>query len=114
MAAGNNLTHVTDDNFDREVLESKIPVIVDFWAEWCGPCRMIGPIFEELSKEYKGRLKFAKMNVDESREKPMVYGITGIPTMIVFKNGEIADRIVGAMPKGLLKAKIDEILSNID
>ncbi len=90
---------VTDKNFKKEVLESKEPVLVDFWAEWCAPCRMIAPAVAEIAKIYSGRLKVAKLNVDEAPGIAGQYGITGIPTLAVFKNGEMVERIVGAMPK---------------
>jgi len=98
------------ENFDKEVLESDLPVVVDFWAEWCGPCRMIAPIIEELATEYKGQLKVAKLNVDENPDIASRYGIKGIPTLIFFKNGEVIERIIGVQPKETLKTKIDELL----
>ena len=105
------MLELTKDNFDEEVIKSDLPVIVDFWAEWCGPCKMLGPIFEEISKDYEGRLKFAKLNTEHEPEIPGQLGIMGIPTMILFKGGKEIGRLVGALPKEALKAKIDELLS---
>jgi thioredoxin 1 len=105
------LVHLTDATFDQEVLKSDLPVIVDFWAGWCGPCRMVGPIFEELSGEYAGRLKFGKVDVDANPGKSSEYGIRSIPALLVFKNGRVVDTIVGAMPKPALALKIDAALA---
>ena len=101
----------TSANFEKEVLQSEIPVLVDFWAEWCGPCRMIGPIVDELGKELAGQLKVGKLNVDHEGSIAMQYGIRNIPTILVFKNGEIVDKIVGAIPKPMLMNKIQPHLS---
>ena len=98
---------VTDSTFDEEIVNSEIPAIVDFWAEWCGPCKMIAPIFEELSGEYDGKVKFAKMDVDANSDVPVRYGIRGIPTLLIFKGGSPVDQIVGALPKSTLKQRID-------
>jgi len=98
---------VTDSTFDEEIVNSEIPAIVDFWAEWCGPCKMIAPIFEELSGEYDGKVKFAKMDVDANADVPVRYGIRGIPTLLIFKGGSPVDQIVGALPKSTLKQRID-------
>ncbi len=106
MAEGKGLIAVTDDSFQKEVLESTEPTLVDFWASWCGPCKMIGPIFEELSNQYAGQVKFAKVNVDENPKTPATYGVRGIPTIIMFKGGKIVDQIVGAVPKGQLEGLI--------
>jgi thioredoxin len=101
---------VTDGNFQAEVLDSSLPVLVDFWAPWCGPCRMVGPIVEELAKEYQGRLKVGKLNTDESFEIPAMFGIQGIPTLMLFKEGKLVGQQVGAMPKIQLKAFIEQNL----
>ena len=98
--------NVTDSAFQAEVLESDKPVLVDFWAEWCGPCRMIAPSVKEIASEYDGVLKVAKMGVDDNPATPGRYGISGIPTLMLFKNGEVVARIVGAMPKDRLVAQI--------
>ncbi|MFL2746701.1 MAG: thioredoxin [Dehalococcoidia bacterium] len=106
-----NTIPVTDQTFEEEVLKSDIPVLVDFWAEWCGPCKMIAPILEELSTEYEGKIKIAKVDVDSNAEKAGQYGVRGIPTLLIFKSGEPADQVVGAVPKATLKARIDKVLS---
>ena len=100
----------TDQNFKAEVLNSKIPVLVDFWAEWCGPCRMVGPIVEELSKEYEGRVVIGKLNVDHNPGISMKYGIRSIPTLLILKNGEVVEKQVGAVPKAVLVQKLDKQL----
>lgn len=110
MAEGKNLINVTDDNFQKEVLEAEIPTFVDFWASWCGPCRMIAPVFEELSNEYAGKVKFAKVNVDENPKTPSTYGVRGIPTLIMFKGGKAVEQIVGAVPKGQLDGAVKKVL----
>ncbi len=102
---------VTDQSFSTEVLKSPLPVLVDFWAPWCGPCKMIGPIVEELAKEYEGKLKVAKMNVDENTQVPGQYGIMSIPTLYFFKNGEVVKSLVGAQSKDMFKRAIDEVLA---
>ncbi|MBK8612215.1 MAG: thioredoxin [Flavobacteriales bacterium] len=101
----------TDSNFEELVLKSDKPVLVDFWAEWCGPCRMVGPVVEELSKEYDGKAVIGKLNVDNNAQISMKYGIRSIPTLLVFKNGEIVDRAVGAVPKSTLVQKLDSQLA---
>jgi thioredoxin 1 len=101
------IKHVTDDSFGLDVLQADTPVLVDYWAEWCGPCKMIAPILDEVSKSYEGRLQIAKMNVDENREVPGKYGIRGIPTLMLFKGGELAATKVGALSKAQLTAFLD-------
>ena len=106
--AGDNVTHVTDSNFDQEVLKSDLPTLVDFWAPWCGPCKAIGPVIDELAETYSGKIKIAKMNVDENPETPGKFGIRAIPTLIFFKNGEVADQVTGAVGKTQLVALIEK------
>ncbi len=110
MANESSLLHVTDKNFDAEVLKADLPVLVDFWATWCGPCRSISPIVEGLAKEYEGKIKISKLNVDENPATPSQYGVRGIPTLILFKGGKILDQVVGAVPKGKLVAMIEKAL----
>lgn len=100
--AADGVLEVTDANFQTEVLSADLPVIVDFWAAWCGPCRMVGPLMEEIATEYSGQVKVTKLNVDENRDTAGKYGIMSIPTILLFKNGEIAKQVVGAMPKSAL------------
>lgn len=104
------ITHTTDATFDTDVLQPGQPVLVDYWAEWCGPCKMIAPILDEAAKAYDGRLKIAKMNVDENRDVPAKFGIRGIPTLMLFKNGQLAATKVGALSKAQLTAFIDSNL----
>ena len=104
------ITHTSDASFNADVIEAATPVLVDYWAEWCGPCKMIAPILDEVSKDYDGKLRIAKMNVDENRDVPAKYGIRGIPTMILFKDGQIAATKVGALSKAQLTAFIDSHL----
>ncbi len=101
----------TDGNFDQEVLKSDIPVLVDFWAEWCGPCRMVGPIVEEIARDMEGKVSVGKLNVDENPEIPSKYGIRSIPTLMIFKNGELVDKIVGAVPKASITGKLNPHLA---
>ncbi len=108
---GDNVLKVTDSNFDSEVSRSNVPVLVDFWAEWCGPCRLMSPILDELAPLYQGRVKIGKLNVDENQEAPTKFGVMNIPTMILFKDGREAERIVGAMSKTELQRKIDRALA---
>ena len=102
-----HIRYVTDTTFTAEVLQSPLPVLVDYWAEWCGPCRMIAPILDEVSKEYDGRLHVAKLNVDENQQTPQKYGVRGIPTLMLFKNGNIEATKVGALSKSQLTAFLD-------
>ena len=105
-----SMHHFTDGNFKQEVLESKIPVMVDFWANWCGPCKMIGPIVEELAKEYAGKMKIGKLDVDTNPKSASAYGIMSIPNLIFVKNGKVMDQVTGALNKAALKQKIEENL----
>ena len=102
---------VTKDTFEKEVLKNKLPVFVDFWAPWCGPCRIVSPVLERLSSEYTNKLKVAKLNVDDSQEIAAQFDVRGIPCMIIFKNGNEVDRIIGAYPESTLRQKIDLILA---
>ncbi|MEX2639729.1 MAG: thioredoxin, partial [Balneolales bacterium] len=98
---------LTDDSFENEVLQSDQPVLVDFWAEWCGPCRMVGPIVEELAGEYEGKVKIGKVDVDSNPQVSTRYNIRSIPALLIFKNGEVVDQIIGAVPKAELKKQLD-------
>jgi len=100
----------TKENFEKEVLESALPVLVDFWAPWCGPCKMVAPIVKELAEEYSGRLKVGKLNTDDNSTLAERYGIRGIPTLIVFKSGKVVEQLVGALPKSQLQPMIDKHL----
>ncbi len=102
-----NIVHVTDETFEQEVLKSQDPVLVDYWAEWCGPCKMIAPVLEEVADEYAGKLKIAKLNIDDNAETPPKYGIRGIPTLMLFKGGNVEATKVGAVSKSQLSAFID-------
>jgi thioredoxin 1 len=104
------ITHTSDASFNADVIEAGTPVLVDYWAEWCGPCKMIAPILDEVSKDYDGKLRVAKMNVDENRDVPAKYGIRGIPTLMLFKDGQLAATKVGALSKAQLTAFIDSHL----
>ena len=102
-----HIHYVTDANFEAEVLQSATPVLVDYWAEWCGPCKMIAPILDDVSKEYAGKLKVAKLNIDDNQETPAKFGIRGIPTLMLFKDGQLAATKVGALSKAQLTAFLD-------
>lgn len=110
LMEGEILVHVTDQEFEQEILKSEIPALVDFWAPWCGPCHMVAPAVEEIAKKFTGKLKVAKMNVDENRATPGSFGIMSIPTLILFKNGEIIDRITGAVPQSRLEEVVQKAL----
>jgi len=105
--SSSDIRHVTDDTFDPEVLKSDTPVLVDYWAEWCGPCKSIAPILDEVAREYEGRLKIAKINVDQNQQVPAKFGIRGIPTLMLFKNGNVEATRVGALSKSQLTAFLD-------
>lgn len=101
---------ITDDNFETEVLKSDRPVLIDFWATWCGPCRMIAPIVEELANEYEGKVKIGKLDVDENQQTSIKFGVRSIPTLLLFKDGKIKDTIIGAVPKSHLVQKLNSAL----
>jgi len=104
------IVHLTDDTFENDVLKSPVPVLVDFWADWCGPCKMIAPLLDEIAGEYQGRLKVAKLNIDQNNRTPPQFGIRGIPTLLLFKNGEVEATKVGALSKSQLVAFVDSNL----
>ncbi|MBE9568351.1 MAG: thioredoxin TrxA [Proteobacteria bacterium] len=106
----NDIVYVTDDSFEQEVLQSDIPVLVDYWAEWCGPCKMIAPLLDEIVGDYAGKLKIAKLNIDENSATPPKFGIRGIPTLMIFKDGDVEATKVGALSKSQLTAFIDSSL----
>ena len=106
----NEIIHLSDDTFKKEVLESSVPVLVDYWAEWCGPCKMIAPILDSLISEYDGKIKIAKLNIDENPNTPTKYGIRGIPTLMIFKGGNVESTKVGALSKSQLIAFIDSTI----
>lgn len=110
MGDSEHLMNVTDSDFEESILKSDKPALVDFWAAWCGPCRQVGPVVEELAGEFAGKVKVAKLNVDENKLTPGKYGVRGIPTLMVFKNGEVVDQIVGAVPKDRIKELLDKAL----
>ncbi|GLQ88030.1 thioredoxin TrxA [Dyella flagellata] len=104
------ITHVSDDTFEHEVLKSETPVLVDFWAEWCGPCKAIAPALDELAKDYQGKLRVVKLNIDHNQQKPRDYAVRGIPTLLLFKNGKVEATQIGAVSKGQLKLLIDKAI----
>ena len=106
----NEIIHLSDDTFKKEVLESSVPVLVDYWAGWCGPCKMIAPILDSLISEYDGKIKIAKLNIDENPQTPTKYGIRGIPTLMIFKDGNVESTKVGALSKSQLIAFIDSTI----
>ncbi|RLC31557.1 MAG: thioredoxin [Deltaproteobacteria bacterium] len=105
-----DVLQVTDDSFEDEIIKSDLPAMVDFWAEWCGPCKMVGPVVAELAQEYEGKIKIAKMDVDKNRETPVKFGIRNIPTLIMFKSGEVVQTIVGAQTKSQLDEALKKLL----
>ena len=111
MSSSTQIHHVTDASFEPEVLKSEVPVLVDYWAEWCGPCKSIAPILDEVAREYEGRLKVAKINVDQNQLTPAKFGIRGIPTLMLFKDGQLAATKVGALSKAQLTAFLDQQLA---
>jgi thioredoxin 1 len=106
-----NMVTLTEGNFSQEVLKSTTPVVVDFWAEWCGPCKMIAPVLDELATEYDGKVKIGKVNIDEYQQLAITYGINSIPTLLFFKNGQVADQVVGMRSKRDLKTSFDRVLA---
>lgn len=108
--ATNSIVVLEGESFESEVLQSSLPVVVDFWAEWCGPCKMIAPVLEEVAAEYEGRVKVGKLNVDENRQTALQFGIRSIPTILFFKEGQKVDQLIGAVPKKALKEKFEALL----
>ena len=104
------LLQVTDETFEAEIMKADLPAMVDFWAEWCGPCRMVGPVVEELAAQYKGKIKIAKMDVDKNRNTPARFGIRNIPTLIFVKGGQVAQTIIGAQPKSSIEDELKKLL----
>ncbi|MBM3821972.1 MAG: thioredoxin TrxA [Verrucomicrobia bacterium] len=104
-----NIAHLNEQNFDTEVLQSAVPVLVDFWAEWCGPCKMIAPVLDELASEYAGKVSIAKVNIDHDQSLSVKYGVRAIPTLLLFKNGQVVDQIVGMKSKRDLKSCLDKV-----
>jgi thioredoxin 1 len=107
--AGDGIMEVTDANFDQEVLKSEQPVLIDFWAAWCGPCKALAPVVDEIAKSYQGKVKFAKMDVDRNTATPQRYGVRGIPTLLVFKGGQVQEQIVGYVPKEQIEKALDKL-----
>ncbi len=105
-----DVQQVSDESFDKEVLQADLPVLIDFWAPWCGPCKAIAPVVAELAKEYDGKLKVVKMNVDDNPQTPSKYGVRGIPNLILFKGGQVRDQIVGAVPKAQLVKAVTQVV----
>ncbi len=105
-----DILEVSDESFESEIINSEIPSMVDFWAEWCGPCKKVGPVVEELAGEYEGKIKIAKMDVDHNRQTPAKFGIRNIPTLILFKGGEVVNTIVGAQPKSSIEEELKKLL----
>ena len=105
-----SILEVTDDSFDSEIINADIPAMVDFWAEWCGPCKMVSPVVEELAGQYTGKIKMAKMDVDKNRQTPAKFGIRNIPTLILFKGGEVVNTIIGAQPKSSIEEQLKKLL----
>ena len=112
MAAGSHAVEATDANFEQ-LIQSDKPVLIDFWAEWCGPCKMIGPVVEQLAGEYEGRAVIAKMDVDQNAQIPAKFGIRSIPTLMVFKNGQMIDKVIGAVPKNVLEQKLQAAMEPV-
>jgi thioredoxin 1 len=108
--ASDAILEVTDQNFDQEVLKSDTPVIIDFWAAWCGPCKALAPVVDEIAKQYQGKIKVGKMDVDKNQATPMRYGVRGIPTLLVFKGGQVREQIVGFVPKETIEKALDKSL----
>lgn len=109
--ASDKITHLGETTFDQTIKESQVPVLVDFWAIWCGPCRAVAPILEDLASEYDGKVKIGKVNVDENQELAIRYSIHSIPTLLFFRDGKVVDTVIGAVPKSQLKSAIDRVLS---
>lgn len=109
--ASANVVEITDSNFEAEVIKSGTPVLVDFWAEWCGPCRMLGPTIEQLASEYKGKVKVGKLDIDNNRETALKYGIMAIPTVLVFQGGEVRAQMTGLQPKNKLSTALDQLVA---
>ncbi len=109
--ASANVIHVTDANFDQEVMQSSKPVLVDFWAPWCAPCRAIAPVIDELADQYAGRLKVVKVNVDDNPQAPTRFGVRGIPTLLIVRDGQVKEQIVGAVPKRHIEQALEQVLA---